>query len=355
MSGSAGSSPRGRSGGSRRRGEDSAAAVASAAEDLVNPPRDNPAISPTIPEGVGGLRLPLGRRVHLPERGTTFVREVAGPSPEAHTVLLLHGWFASGGLNWYQAFEPLSRHFNVVAPDLRGHGRGIRNRRRFTLTSCADDVAALCHELGHGSVIACGYSLGGPVAQLLWRRHPDLVRGLVFCGTSSSFIPGVQQRLIFAASMAALAGTTRTAQVMRYVPATLRKGLPGPLQGNRRPTSLQVWAAQEMRRHDMRMTMEAGVAIATFNSRRWIHQVDVPTTVLITTKDHAVTPAAQLQLATDIPGASIRRYDEGHTSPVLESFGTAITDACLDVEAAITRRRRRSDRIDTHHPDDELP
>ena len=80
--------------------------------------RPEPETGP-VPEGVKGLDMPLGRRVRLDGRGTTFVREIAGPSPDAPTVVLLHGWFASGGLNWFNCFAPLSEHFNIVAPDLR--------------------------------------------------------------------------------------------------------------------------------------------------------------------------------------------------------------------------------------------
>ncbi len=296
-----------------------------------------------VPEGVAGLDLPLGRRVRLQGRGTTFVREVAGPSPDAPTVVLLHGWFASGGLNWFNCFGPLSEHFNVIAPDLRGHGRGIKNRRRFRLSACADDVAALCGELGIENAIFCGYSMGGPVAQLMWRRHPQLVSGLVFCATSSSFVPALHQRLVFAGSMALMASTTRTTQVVTRLPKPVRQTLPKGLRGSARPSSVQVWAAQEMRRHDMRMVLEAGTAIGTFSSRRWIGSVEVPTTVLITTKDRAVDPSAQLMLALDIPGAAIQRYNEGHTSPVLESFGPAITEACLSVSRTIRKTRRHTD------------
>ena len=115
----------------------------------------------------------------------------------------------------------------------------------------------------------------------------DLVSGLAFCATSSSFIPALQQRMIFAGSMALMASTTRTTQLVTRLPKPIRQALPKGLRGSSRPSSVQVWAAQEMRRHDMRMVLEAGTAIGTFSSRRWIGGVDVPTTVLITTKDKA--------------------------------------------------------------------
>ena len=65
-------------------------------------------------------------------------------------------------------------HFRVLAPDLRGHGRGARSYRgRFELEGCADDVAAMLRALDAGPAIVAGYSMGGPVAQLLWQRHPE--------------------------------------------------------------------------------------------------------------------------------------------------------------------------------------
>ena len=54
------------------------------------------------------------------------------------------------------------------------------------LADCADDMAALIDELGTGPVIAVGYSMGGPIAQLLWKRHPEKVAGLVLCATGPS-------------------------------------------------------------------------------------------------------------------------------------------------------------------------
>jgi pimeloyl-ACP methyl ester carboxylesterase len=257
------------------------------------------------------------------------VREVQGP-PGAPTVVLLHGWIASGGLNWYHVFEPLAKHFNVIAPDLRGHGRGLRSRRRFTLDACADDVAALLRQLDVGPVIAVGYSMGGPVAQLLWKRHPELVAGLVLCATSAGMVPGVRERMIFTTVMTAAAGTTRAGQALTRIPMSPIRRL--AVRGNApRPTNLRAWARAEMGRHQWRTVLEAGVALGNYSAKRWIGKVDVPTAVLVTTKDRAMPPFEQLRMALAIPGATIHRIDDGHVVCARAHFARPLVGACLDV------------------------
>ena len=280
--------------------------------------------------------LPFGERLELPGRGTTFVRHVAGP-PGAATVVLLHGWIASGGLNWFNAFEPLSEHYNVVAPDLRGHGRGLRSRRRFRLADCADDVAAVIEQMGSGPVIAVGYSMGGPVAQLLWRRHPELVSGLVLCATSYRFVNGARERFIFSSMMATAVGTTRAGDLIARAP-----GMPRYVsrRAGQRPTTLRTWAAGEMRRHDVVKLMEAGQAIGSYNARRWIGEVDVPTAVMVTTKDRAIAPSEQYKLADAIPGAEIQLVDDGHVVCAKREFGPAVVRAVDSVVSRQTAARR---------------
>ena len=278
--------------------------------------------------------LPLGERIELPGRGTTFARYVEGP-PGAPTVVLLHGWIASGGLNWFTAFGPLSERYSVLAPDLRGHGRGLRTRRRFRLADCADDVAALLRERGDGPVIAVGYSMGGPVSQLLWRRHPDLVSGLVLAATSYRFVNGARERFVFSSMMATAVGTTRAGELMGRAPGM---GSWLPKGSGVRPTKLRTWAAGEMRRHDLVKIMEAGQAIGSYNARRWIGEIDVPTTVLITTRDRAVSPAEQHKLVEVIPGAEAQLLDDGHIACATREFGPALVRA---VDSVASRQGAR--------------
>lgn len=271
--------------------------------------------------------MPFGRRVTLPRRGTTFVRDLPGP-PGAPTLLLLHGWAATGGLNWFRVFGRLSPHFRIVAPDLRGHGRGLRSRRPFRLAAVADDCAATLLELGTGPVIVVGYSMGGPVAQLLWRRHRDLVRGLVLCATGCCFLTAQRERIVFTSMIAAAMGGTRLGAMAGWVPGLAGRAVARKLPA---PGSFPAWGVAEMRRHDWRHVMEAGHAIGTYDARRWIGEVDVPTAVLVTTRDRAIAPQRQIELARSIPGATIHRVDGGHTVCTTDGLAGPLLAACSEV------------------------
>jgi pimeloyl-ACP methyl ester carboxylesterase len=277
--------------------------------------------------------LPYGRRLELDRRGTTFVREVPGP-PGAPTLLLLHGWIASGGMNWYQAFVPLGEHFRVLAPDLRGHARGLRTRGVFRLADCADDCAEMLLALDAGPVIVVGYSMGGAVAQLLWRRHRDLVDGLVLCATAADFVPSALARQLSRAMLFGVAGAARLAAFTRVVPNVAIL--------NMQARTLPSWVAAEMRRHDWRLVAEAGHSLSTYHAQRWISEIDVPTAVLCTTEDRAVPPALQLNTADAIPGATVHRIADGHLACAQADFGSALLDACGTVADRVNGRSRSS-------------
>src|SRR6478609_7238361 len=124
--------------------------------------------------------------VELPGRGSTYVTDTPGPSPDAPAVVLLHAVGCTGLLTWFPSIEPLSRRFRVVTLDLRWHGRGIQSEE-FSVRDCADDAAALVEVLGLDEVVVAGYSMGSIVAQRVWRQHPHLVAGLVLCATTDRF------------------------------------------------------------------------------------------------------------------------------------------------------------------------
>ncbi len=280
--------------------------------------------------------VPFGRRVELHGRGQLFVRELAGPRG-APTLVLLHGWGASGGLNWFQAFTTLNRHFRVLAPDLRGHGRGIRSQRAFRLADCADDVAALIARRDTGPVIAVGYSMGGAVAQLLWSRHRSLIDGLVLCATAPSF-PRAPSPLPAIAFLTVAAGTSRVGGYLTQpVAAGVRRVVrPAPIASG----SFRQWALAELRRHDTRMLLEAGRALLRYDAWPWVDRIDVPTAIVATTRDRAVPPDAQRRMAGVIRDASLHPVDDGHLLCAHPQFVPPLLTACLGVAERASRARR---------------
>jgi 3-oxoadipate enol-lactonase len=274
--------------------------------------------------------LPPGRHVQLGRRGTTFVRE-CGPA-DGPAVVLLHGWTATADLNFVACFEPLARAgYRVIAPDHRGHGQGIRSRRPFSLGDVADDVDALADELDLGPVTAVGYSMGGPVAQLLWRRHPDRVRALVLCATAARFASRPQHKLPFVLGFGSLAGLSR------LTPTALRNTVAEQfVLQRRRGQGYQDWALDQVSRHDWTAVLEAGADVGRFSSVDWIGEVDVPTAVIVTDHDQVVPTGRQLALARRIPDAQVWRVEADHAAAVLgaDRFVPALLAALDHVHSA---------------------
>jgi 3-oxoadipate enol-lactonase len=80
----------------------------------------------------------------------------------------------------------------------------------------------------------------------------------------------------------------------------------------RRSEGWSTWAMHEVARHDWRAVLEAGVALGNFSSRQWICEVDVPTSVLVTTRDEVVPTQRQLRLLSLIPTAEGFRVEGEH-------------------------------------------
>jgi 3-oxoadipate enol-lactonase len=276
----------------------------------------------------GKAAAPLTRLVELPGRGVTRVWECTGPRG-AETLMLIHGLACTAELNWGKVFAPLARHFHVIAADLRGHGDGIRTGSRFRLEDCADDVAALAGTLGIGRFVAVGYSMGGMVAQLLYRRHASQLSGLVLCATARNVLGSPAEKLT-ALSLPAVATAMRWNPIMRLVSAeAFGTTLLGPVDD---PATAR-WARAQLSRTTLATAVSAMEAVSEFTSHRWIGQLDIPTAVVVTTRDRIVPVSRQLKLARAIPGASVHIVDGDHAVCITEPelFAQTLLTACWSV------------------------
>ena len=271
---------------------------------------------------------PTGVFVDLPGSGSCFYRQHLNPGKP--TLLLLHGMIASSGLNWFRLFPALSEHFNIIAPDLRGHGRSLRGKRRFTINRAVHDMAALLEELDTGPVIAVGYSMGGAVAQKLWRKYPEKVAGLVLTATAFKARMARHEQLLALPVFAAIVGMGRLSELFNHLPKGLIKRLL-PALSDQLHEDERRWALDELRRTSLRVVLETAREMAFHDSSEWLHEIAVPTAVLVTRLDKVIVPEHQEEIAERISTANLFHYDGGHASCTDPVYGEALTLACQDV------------------------
>jgi 3-oxoadipate enol-lactonase len=218
--------------------------------------------------------------------------------------------------------------------DHRGHGRGLRTRR-FRLEQCADDTAAVARARGVKRFIAVGYSMGGPIASLTWRRHPEEVSGLVLCATARHF---VQRNAARAARIALPAA----AGIARLAPSVAHERLLRRMLTRIEHPELRERVYREFEGHDPASVIEATHALSGFSSHDWIGGVDVPTSVIITTRDELVPPSRQAKLAASIPNAAVFEVEGDHGACVARAdlFVPALVSACQSVERRMDRDGR---------------
>ena len=274
--------------------------------------------------------LPPGRSVTLPGRGTMFVRDTGGPA-EAPVVMLLHGLGATASLNSFTAFPALERRHRVVAPDHRGHGRGIRSDASFTLEDAADDVVALADTLRVERFVVVGYSMGGPIAQLVWRRHPERIAGLVMCTTSYRFRESAARRTRCFAALPALE------HIQRMLPDSAARHVVAQISRSYfADTGYSEWAQREVMRRDPRAVLQAAMALGRYSAAEWVGEIDVPTAVLVHTRDQVVPPRRQFELASGVVGAVTHFVGSDHFAVVRhpQRFVRALVNAIDDVTYA---------------------
>lgn len=99
----------------------------------------------------------------------------AGSGPP---VVLLHG-FPETSYAWRHQIPPLSRHYRVIAPDLRGYGETDKPASGYDKRTMAQDLVALLDALEIGRIALVGHDRGARVATRFAKDHPGRLDRLV--------------------------------------------------------------------------------------------------------------------------------------------------------------------------------
>lgn len=109
-----------------------------------------------------------------------YSRIYPGPTPQAPTVLCLHGLMQNGA-DFEELAPQLALQHRVIVPDVRGRGRSARDARpaNYQVPTYVADVAALLKGLAVSRVALIGTSMGGLIGMVLAASQPALVSRLV--------------------------------------------------------------------------------------------------------------------------------------------------------------------------------
>jgi pimeloyl-ACP methyl ester carboxylesterase len=211
-------------------------------------------------------------------------------------LLLVHGLGATGAI--FQPLIPaLAAHYQLIVPDLRGHGQSRRLPGPDSTDRLAADLENLLDLLGISSCYALGYASGGAVAQQLARSCSTRLRGLALVCTYARSATTIREqiesrlrpqlfRLLGASGMAALAARRARADDATFVRDSIAC-------------------------NDGRRIAPIARSLLAFDSRPWLRELRCPALVVAGAAD-TTTPLRHAQeLVAGLPNAELRVIPRG--------------------------------------------
>jgi non-heme chloroperoxidase len=273
--------------------------------------------------GQGGTR-PDHEVVRTLDGAALAVWDLAGQGPDAPAVVLPHCWGCS-----HEIWLPVARRlrvegYRVVLYDQRGHGASSRGTAPLAIETLAHDLAVVLDATDVRDAVLAGHSMGGMTIMSLATHRPDVLRErakatvlVATAATSVSDRSGQSARV--ASALVASPAVTRAMRAknghlfVRYAfgdspvraHVDLTRALFGGCHGTVRGDFLLAFAS---------MDLLEGIAT-----------IDMPTTVMVGSRDALTLPKKAEQIVATVPGARLVALENrGHMLPLEDP--DAVTD-----------------------------
>jgi len=196
---------------------------------------------------------------------------------------------------WDEVAAPLARERRIIRYDKRGHGLSELRSGSMTIADFAMDLAGLLDHLHCGAANIVGLSIGGLIAQELYRLRPDLVASLVLNDTGHRIgAPDFWAARIGAVERGGIEAIGE-AVMQRWFTEPYRKTYPDMMAG---------WKAM-LTRTPNEGYLAACRAIRDADLTEGAKLIRVPTTVIVGDQDLSTPPELARELAGLVPGAKI--------------------------------------------------
>lgn len=212
---------------------------------------------------------------------------------------------------WSPQVEPLSKRFQVVRFDARGHGPTPSPLGDWTVDDLADDIVDLLDGLGVERAHIVGISLGGATAMRLAVRNPDRVDRLVLASAAPRF--GTPEVWRERAATVLDSGTAAIAE------ATMDRWFSRAFQAERPEVVARFREAFEA--CDTGGYVSCCGVLERLDLSEQVDRITAPTLVAGGGDDPSTTAADAEALAARIPGARLRTYERARHLLTAEAAG----------------------------------
>jgi pimeloyl-ACP methyl ester carboxylesterase len=96
-------------------------------------------------------------------------------------LILLHGFFSYGKF-WDFCIDDFSKHYQLIVPDLRGHGRSTNPLEHWSMAQSARDIFALMDHLGIEEINGIGISTGAKTLLHMAYEDSEKIKSMVLIG-----------------------------------------------------------------------------------------------------------------------------------------------------------------------------
>jgi 3-oxoadipate enol-lactonase len=110
--------------------------------------------------------------------------ELLGDPDASRTIVFLNSLGTDFRI-WLPIFDELDDDLAILLLDKRGHGLSGLGKQPCSIEDHAQDVIDLCAQLDISKAVLCGVSVGGLIAQGIWKLKPSLVEAIILCDTAS--------------------------------------------------------------------------------------------------------------------------------------------------------------------------
>jgi pimeloyl-ACP methyl ester carboxylesterase len=262
------------------------------------------------------LVRPATQTVPTPDGALLAVWDIPGAVPEAPTVVLPHGWGCS-----HEVWLPVTRRlheqgYRVVIYDQRGHGESTRGTAPLAIDTLAHDFAQVLEATDVRGAVLAGHSMGGITIMSLATHRPDLLRE--------------RARATVLVSTSAKSMGDRPARSAQLAASFIGSPLVSRAMSSRNGHVFvrSVFGTDPVREH-MVLTRDLFVgcdgpvrgeylfSLATMDLLEGIATMEMPTTVMVGTRDTLTLPKKADQIVATVPGARlVSLKDRGHMLPL---------------------------------------